>query len=164
MLELCRRLHHEGKRIRVLAIDDSWESPQAVARAKSRDQIMADNLLRIRAASPQAILIALAGNVHTRVSKGSPWNDKYIPMGWIVSQSVKDVASLNVESSGGSAWVITDQGMGVTSMGGRDQGTSPFVTIDDNSDSAYHGALYIGPMTAAKPALIQDEEFGKDGN
>ncbi|MEZ6034701.1 MAG: hypothetical protein R3C17_16525 [Planctomycetaceae bacterium] len=165
MLELLRRLRNDGKQIRVVAMDSSWEAPSGdIASlppeelkklkelANGRDREMAESVIQARARAPKAIVIAFAGNVHAKVVRGAPWDPKYIPMGWYVSQKVKNLVSLNAETSGGQAWVMTDRGIGPTNFKGDDNGSSPFVKLLDNAETGYHGTLYVGRISAARPA------------
>ena len=77
-------------------------------------------------------------------------------MGWFISQSVPDLVSLKVADAGGDAWVMgAGRGGGATPMRGKDQGDDPFIRIHDAPESGYHGTLYVGRISAAKPALAQ---------
>ncbi len=171
MLELLRRLRKDGGKIQVVAMDLDLEAPKGDPASLSpdelkrleklaagRDREMAKSVIRAREASPKAIVIAYAGNVHTKVIKGAPWDPEYIPMGWYVSQRVANVVSLNTETADGQAWVITDRGVGATAMKGKDRGKDPFVEMFDKAESGYHGRLYVGRITAAKPAVAKSGE------
>jgi hypothetical protein len=171
MLELLRRLRSDGKKFQVVAMDLDLEAPKGDPASVSpdelkrleklaagRDREMARFVIRAREASPQAIVIAYTGNVHTKVIKGAPWDAAYIPMGWYVSQKVANLVSLNAETAGGQAWVITDRGIGATAMTGQDRGKVPFVEKFENAESGYHGRLYVGRITAARPAVAKSGE------
>ena len=166
MLELMRRLRSDGKKLRVVAMDANWMAPEGdIASlppeklkeleelANGRDREMAKSVFQAREESPEAMVIAYAGNVHTKVIQGAAWDAKYIPMGWYVSQKVKNLISLDAEVASGQAWVITEQGSGPTKFNGKDRGPQPFVKLFENAASGYHGMLYVGPITAAKPAV-----------
>ena len=153
MLELIRRLRSSGHQVHVQAIDFDWARKPRDASAYYRDQAMAENLLQARKKSPEAILIALAGNVHTKTAKGTSWDEEYLPMGWFVSQSLPNLSSFNIQIAGGDAWVMTEQGAGKTSMNGRDQGDDPFLRINDTHETGYNGVFYIGRVSAAHPVL-----------
>jgi hypothetical protein len=155
MLELVRRLRSSGHEVHVHAIDFDWARQPADASAYYRDQTMAENLLQVRKNFPEAILITLAGNVHTRIAKGAPWDDQYAPMGWFVSQSLPDVVSFDIQISGGHAWVMTEQGEGERAMSGKDQGDDPFFLIDHTRETGYDGVFYIGRISAAKPVFTR---------
>ncbi len=165
MFELLRRLRSEEKRVQVVAIDCDWNVPeenlaslspeklrQLEELAKTRDAEMAKAVIQTRAKSDKAVVIAYTGNVHTRVIKGTAWDPDYLPMGWYVSQQVKNLVSLDVDHANGQAWVSTEKGSGPTRFSGKDQGATPFVTLFENASSGYHGKLYVGRITAAEPA------------
>ena len=153
MLELIRRLHSSGYKVHVHAIDFDWSRQPSEQSAYYRDQTMAENLLRVRKGSPEAIVIALAGNVHTKTVKGAPWDDKYLPMGWFVSQAIPDMSSFNIQISGGNAWVMTEQGAGERTFNGKDQGDDPFLLLNKTIEIGYDGVFYIGRISAAKPVF-----------
>ena len=165
MLELLRRLRHDGKMIQVVAMDSNWESPSVDPATLTREELrrleeltagrdlaMSKSVIQTRKQSPNAIVIAFAGDVHTRMIKGTSWDAEYIPMGWYVSQEVKDVVSLITETAGGKAWIQTDRGIGPTTIGGKNRGETPFVELFDAPQLGYHGFFYVGKITVAKPA------------
>lgn len=153
MLELVRRLHSSGHKVHVHAIDVDLNGQPGEQSAYYRDQTMAENLLRVRKGSPKAILIALAGNIHTKTVKGAPWDDNYLPMGWFVSQAIPDTSSFNIQIAGGSAWVMTEQGAGERTFRGKEQGDDPFLLINKTLEIGYDGVFYIGRISAAKPVF-----------
>ena len=166
MLELMRRLRSDGKRIQVIAMDANWTipdediaslPPEKIKKleelANGRDHEMAKSIIQAREKSAKAIVIAYAGNVHAKVTQGAAWDPKYVPMGWYVSQKVKNLISLDAEVAGGQAWVITERGTGPTNFSGKDRGPLPFVKLLESADSGYHGMLYVGRITAAKPVV-----------
>ncbi len=168
MLELVRRLRSEGKRIQIVTMDSNWILPeedfaslspeklrQLEELASKRDGEMAKAVIQARGKSTDAIIIAYAGNVHTRITKGTDWDPDYIPMGWYVSEKVKNLISLDVDHANGQAWVTTERGSGQTNFAGKDRGPIPFVELFGNADSGYHGKLYVGRITAAKPASMK---------
>jgi len=153
MLELVRSLRSQGNEICVRAIDAEWAK-----NANHRDRTMAESILEARKEIPNAILICLTGSVHNKTAKGAPWDAEYVPMGWTVSQAIPNLVSLNMTSAGGHAWQITDKGTGKTAKIGEDRGNDPFIQIHDTPKSGCDGIFYIGPITAAKPALIRPGE------
>jgi len=153
MLELARDLRSKGNDIYVRAIDGEWTE-----NANHRDRTMAENILGVRKQFPNAILICLAGNVHTKTTKGAPCDEQYVPMGWTVSQAIPNLVSLKVIFAGGHAWQVTDQGTGKTTMNGEDRGDDPFILIHDAPNSGCDGVFYVGAVTAAKPAFANAGE------
>lgn len=158
MLELVRRLRKDGNNVQITAIDFDWSSPQAGQSANGRDEAMANNLLKIRQELPDAVLISLTGNVHANTANGAPWNENYTPMGSMVSHSITDVVSLRVTCSGGQAWVIEENGPRVRALKGQDQGDTAGILFDETSVQGFHGELYVGRVSAAKPVLVANED------
>lgn len=176
MLELIRTLHAGGESVRVIAMDlDEWFpqgellllSTEELSKelALRRDSHMAQSVIQARKESPDALFIVFAGNVHTNVNKGAPWDDTfdtYVPMGHLMIQKIPDLVSLNVETAGRETWSTTDQSSGPTMRYGKDCGDRPFIEMNVNADSGYHGRLYVGPVTAAKPAVVNSGENRSD--
>ena len=172
MIELMRQLSKQGQQVRVLAIDTDWElpsglesiSPEELERIKmrmkklagARDKTMADAVIVARKKFPKSNIIVLAGNVHTNLNKGAPWDPKYIPMGWYLAQEIPQLRSLNVQFSGGKAWVMNEKGPGPSAFPGTDRGQDPFIELFKKPKNGRHGVLYVGKITAAKPAVSRN--------
>ncbi|MEM7146840.1 MAG: hypothetical protein AAF591_17040 [Verrucomicrobiota bacterium] len=160
MLELMRRLRAGGGDIRVVAMDASLlsagEGEGMAELANQRDREMGRNVIRARKDFPDALILALAGNVHANIKKGAPWDEGYAPMGWHVHEALPQVIGLNIETAGGESWGTRAEGTGVSSVRGEDRGDHPFVEMHVNADTGYHGRLYVGRITAAKPVLVID--------
>lgn len=168
MLQMVRQLVEDGHKVQVAAIDDDWtlkDAPkklptaeEALALAAKRDRAMADNVLKVVKQNADASLIVLVGNIHASTKSGAPWhaNDKsYKPMACCLKKSLPELVSLNLESAGGQAWVMTDVGVGPRDFQGRDRGKQPFIELYDEPADGYDGVLYIGRMSAAPPAKKQ---------
>ncbi len=170
MIELMRRLNKQGGDVRIVAMDINVELPnvdpklitpkeleQLEALVKGRDRAMAEAVLAARRGFPKSNVVVLAGNVHTRLSKGLPGDAKYTPMGWHIAQAVPDAISLNVDFRGGDAWVETEKGAGPTKMNGIDRGDDPFIEIFPKPRDGYHGTFYVAKISAARPAHDQKD-------
>lgn len=163
LLELSRRLVNEGRNLRIVAIDidpaelpkigsDDFRQDDVFAIARKRDKVMAENVAAVAKEHPESNLIVLVGNVHANLNAGMPWDPKYKPMGNLLRKQLTNVISLNTMSAGGEAWVSTEKGTGPTKMLGEDRGDTPFVEMFDKPTGGYSGILYVGKITAAKPA------------
>ena len=164
MIELMRRLNQQGEDVRVVAMDINVEVPNVdpklitpkeleriEAQVESRDRAMAEAVLAARRQFPKSNVVVLAGNVHARMRKGVPWDEQYAPMGWHIAQALPGAISLNVEFSGGEAWVATDKGVGPSRMRGVDRGNDPFIELFAKPQDGYHGTFYVGKISAARP-------------
>lgn len=175
LLELSRRLFADGRNLHIAAIDIDPSlvsdlikrvpsQKEIFAFARKRDQIMAKNIQAAAAKYPKANIVVLAGNVHTRLQEGTPWDAEYKPMGLILKQLMPGFVSLNTENSGGHAWVSTDRGIGPTKMIGKDRGPTPFVKLFPTLTKGYNGILYVGPITAAPPVHHKLQNVGDGKN
>ena len=162
MMELMRRLNRQGGDVRVVAMDINWPDvdPKSItpkelerleAQMKGRDRAMAEAVLAARRKFPKSNVVVLAGNIHTKLSKSLPGDSQYTPMGWHIAQALPDATSLNVQFSGGEAWVVTDKGVGPTRMKGVDRGNDPFIEVFTKPQDGFHGAFYVAKISAAHP-------------
>ena len=87
LLESLRALRHERGGVSV-ALFDSVVQPST---GHARDEEMARRLVAAALASPRdAVVIVLAGNVHTRTLAGVPWDAGYRPMAYLASARLGD--------------------------------------------------------------------------
>ena len=165
MLQLVRQLGRSGRRVRVVAIDVDFPLQGAAARqepitpeeivefSRKRDQQMAVNVQQAVAKYPIANLVVLVGNVHASVHRGTAWDAEYKPLGWHLKQRLPGLVSLNYQSSGGQAWVMSDKGAaGPRDISGTGRGDKPFVELHETTTSGYDGILYVGRLTAVPAA------------
>ena len=97
LLERLRVLRAAGAAIYVVAYD--------VPEADDRDTAMAEVIARRR--DPSAVFVGLSGNIHSRRTKGTPWNPELVPM---VAQLVArglPLTTYDVEWNGGAFWACT---------------------------------------------------------
>ncbi|WP_146585512.1 ChaN family lipoprotein [Posidoniimonas polymericola] len=162
LLELSRRLIADGREITVAAIDipanrieqllaEQPTPPRVLEFARQRDRVMAQNVAAAAERNPHANILVLAGSVHTNLQKGVPWDEEYEPMGSLLHHNKPGLVSLAAETSGGAAWVSTEQGTGPTAISGGDRGEEPFVELSPGAQPDRSGLLYTGPVTAASP-------------
>lgn len=152
LIEDLRKLRRQGSPVRLKLLDTTVPP----ADGRSRDHVMADNLKAAVDASPQDVFIALTGNLHSRVTLGSPWNPKYEPMGYFFTQAEpkRKVTALDVVYSGGTAWTC-DSGEAASckarEIGGKgdDKGVR---VISHSLEGGFHGVYNVGKLTASPPA------------
>lgn len=163
MLQLIRQLVADGRDVRVVAIDIDQDAELAARTApftmeealelgRKRDKQMADNVLAVTKKQPQANLLVLVGNVHANTNEGAPWDEEYKPMGSHLKKTLPKLVSLNFQSSGGQAWVMSDKNVGPTDFPGVDRGPRPFIELGESGRKGYDGVLYVGRMTASPSA------------
>jgi hypothetical protein len=99
LLERMRRLREQGLPIDVFLFD--LGPGQA---GTERDKNMAENIESQVRAHPEAITMALTGNLHAFKAPGSPWDPNYRAMGWHLAQDGLHVHSLGASHPAGTAW------------------------------------------------------------
>jgi hypothetical protein len=151
LLERLRQLRLKS-RVEVLALDRVRGTS---AEGDVRDQAMAERLGEALEARPDVHALVLAGNFHTRVQKGAPWDENHQFMGYRLAA----FAPYAVEIMGvaGSAWICT--GAEVESCKARDfpVGTlEPGIELGDEVNARGHHGIWRLPSTsAALPAMQQ---------
>lgn len=169
MIELMRRLIKQGNDVRLIAID--LDIPKILLKnfdpkdidpklieeyqrlSEKRDQVLAENVVAAWNNFPMSHVFVLTGNIHTKFTKGLPWDGGYKPMGWYILEQIPSALCLDFQCSGGRAWQATDHGVGPTRLDGIKRGDSPFVELFDNPKGGYHGLLYVGNATVAEPKV-----------
>jgi hypothetical protein len=141
-------------RLRVIALDPG--DPKLGGAA--RDQAMAERLADRLHVAPNDVVISLTGNFHNRLAR-APWDASYEFMGAVVARLVPEakIASLNVASTGGSAWMCeaTAADCGPRALHGSAAGTGPFrvALFTALSADGYHGTFSVGDLTPSPPAV-----------
>jgi len=149
LIEQVRRLAQAEEDVRLFCFD----SPPP-----DRERRLADNLVKARAEWPRATVIVLTGNVHSRTTKGVPWDADYEPMGLHLVRAGTRLTSLNVSSSGGTAWFCTGNTAAECgekpSRAEADRGSEAFVELAaEPRTDGHHGIYYVGAVSASPPAV-----------
>jgi len=152
LIEDVRMMRRRGQPVRLTLLDTSVPP----ADGQSRDQVMADNLIAALDASAQDVFIVLTGNLHSRVTLGSPWNPKYEPMGFLFTRAkpAVKVTALDVAYPGGTAWTCDSAdaaGCKVRAIRGKGDDKGVRVILHP-LEGGFHGVYNVGPLTASPPA------------
>ncbi len=156
MLSLLDKLRHfreQSYALRVILID-KMEMPRVPT---ERDLWMGEALAQSLSEMPDGVVIALAGNLHTRISRGTPWDPNYEPAGLILASKMPGVrlTSLDVSYQGGTAWFCTSgepSSCQVRSVRGRPDAQVGRVVLFPQVTNGYHGVYEVGALTASPPA------------
>jgi len=157
LIELARRLRHEGGPVGVLAFD-AWPEATRHDRGESREQAMAQNLRA--AARPGTRLIVLAGNAHVSARVGRPGAPDYAPLGALLA----DLAPLrlNIDLTGGSHWTCRKPGdcgpQPMPSHPALRPGTSLLGLDERGAEAGFDGYFHVGPIT---PSPLASDSVGQ---
>jgi hypothetical protein len=151
MLDLLRSLRRyldDDAALRLVLFDEQ---------TAQRDAAMAARLAAAAERAPQAFVVALTGNLHARIARGSPWDDSFEPMGLFLKQRLADrqVRSLDVGHAGGHAWICTTAeaaGCGEQTLRG-DESRPAGVYLDSGASPHYSGRYSVGELHASPPAF-----------
>jgi hypothetical protein len=152
LVEDVRTMRRKGRPVRLVLLDTTVPP----ADGRSRDQIMADNLIAALDASQQDVFIVLTGNLHSRVTVGSSWNPKYEPMGYFFTRAkpAVKVTALDVAYPGGTAWTCDSADAAsckVRAIRGKGDDKGVRVILHP-LEGGFHGVYNVGPLTASPPA------------
>ncbi len=150
LIDSLRVYRAAGLPVRVVLIDD----PTIPAR---RDSAMSAQIHSALAASPDDVFLALTGNVHNRLTRGTRWNAAYEPMGYLLRRAVdaQRIVSLDVAHAGGEAWVCfggTPASCGVKRLRERGGDEEGVVLFDERDGQPYSGRYQVGRLTPSLPA------------
>lgn len=145
LLEQLRALRAAGAAIEVVAYD--VPSPD-------RDTTMAEHVARTR--DPAAVFVGLSGNIHSRRTKGTPWNAELVPMvAQLVARGLA-ITTFDVSWNGGTYWACVSTKPNEPPQCGsheisRHEPGDPW-TLGPARDASHDGVYRIGRATAAPPA------------
>lgn len=149
LLESLRALALKAP-VRVLAFDLDPEDKKGAD--GERDAQMADALRSALNAQPEARALVLAGNFHTRVQEGAPWDPEHRFMGFLLSEF--QPYTIEIMGVAGSSWFCT--GRTTDTCIARDMPANelqPGLQLGDEiNDRGHHGHWWLAQVTASPPA------------
>lgn len=148
LLERLRQLRLRSK-VEVLALD---QEVGGLTDGDARDRVMAERLLDALQADPHARALVLAGNFHTRLHKGAPWDESHRFLGYRLLGA--QPYAIEIMAVAGSAWMCT--GAESASCGARDFPEStraPGIELGENvNERGHHGVWRLQRTRASAPA------------
>lgn len=155
LLDAIRRERRGGAPVRVALLDQD-----ARGLGIERDTLMAGRLRAAAAARPADLVIALTGNLHSRISRGSLCDPGFEPMGLVLARLLPErrITALDVAHTGGTAWLCSDaepSSCHVHELTATPRpGTGRKVVLDPGlRGSGYDGYYTVGRLTASPPAV-----------
>ncbi len=154
LLDRLRRLHEQGKPVRVELLD-RMEKP---ATSAVRDRWLAQALGEAFDKTPDGFVIGLLGNVHTRIRRGVPWDPDYEPAGFVLFEEKPDlhVTALDVSYRGGEAWTCTTaeaSSCQARSLRGRPGAPAEGVELFAEIANGHNGVYQVGELRASPPMV-----------
>lgn len=160
LLDEARRLRRQGRPIRVALVD--WDRSYG---GQERDRAMGEALATAarQARAEGGVLISMAGNAHSRITRGTPWESDYDPAGFVMVREAPDlsVTALEVAYAEGTAWTCTTNEVascGVRPLRGRGDAQGGRIVLHPEVKNGHHGVFHIGPPTASPPAVRADRK------
>ncbi len=136
----------------VVAFDIEAESDITGA---ERDRSMGELLLARLESMPDARLLVLAGNFHTRIQSGAPWDPAHDFMGHFLRE--QDPYAVEIMGVKGSTWMCPDpEHCRAWQM--PEAPFEPGLTLGDTlNDRRHHGVWWLPQISASPPATGADE-------
>jgi hypothetical protein len=124
---------------------------------REHDSLMAVNILQAKAKDPEAVIILLAGNIHTRTKQG--FREGYETMGYHLAKASRNqLLSLNLRQLNGTAYNNTGKGATVNTFPTDVSHykfyleREAFLLIDPGfKELGYDGIIYLKQTTASLP-------------
>jgi len=157
LLDGLRRLRAGGGDVAVVLFNRTPET----GGGPQRDREMADYLATVATASPQALLLVLTGNYHSRLVQGAPWDESYEPMARLLATTLAAgrLVTLDVAHTGGTAWVCLsgEEGCGSRQLKGRGPAGERGVVFNHSPEENGHDGWYrVGAIHASPPAAAAE--------
>ena len=120
-----------------------------------RDRSMGELLLARLESMPDARLLVLAGNFHTRIQSGAPWDPAHDFMGHFLRE--QDPYAVEIMGVKGSTWMCPDpEHCRAWQM--PEAPFEPGLTLGDTlNDRRHHGVWWLPQISASPPATGADE-------
>lgn len=154
MLKLIERLRVLGLKasLQLVAFDVAGDADLTGA---ERDRAMGEYLLARLEQAPDARLLVLAGNFHTRIQSGAPWDPAHDFMGHFLRD--QDPYAVEVMGVKGSTWMCPDPEH-CRAWLLPDAPFEPGLTLGDGlNDRRHHGVWWLPQVSASPPATGADE-------
>ena len=124
-------------------------SDDAASDAGTRDRAMADFLEGAR--DPDATLVVLSGNVHSRCRRGVPWDPDFIPAAAHLVERGLRITTFDVVSAGGTYWgIVGDDFRKGVQPNFEHPGGEPW-TLGPARDDTHHATYHVGITVASLP-------------
>lgn len=153
LLERVVQLRAAGHKLDVALFDINFDE---IGGPVKRDKRMADNIRSyLQRSDVTAKVVVLAGNWHTSLTRGAPWNADYEPAAFLLKDM--NPITLDLAYTGGSAWVCSRVSCGVSAF--RANGTTPLPNNPApgiylvSGVPRHNGVFYVGAITASAPAV-----------
>lgn len=154
MVDLIERLRVLALKapLAMVAFDIAEESDITGA---ERDRSMGELLLARLESMPEARLLVLAGNFHTRIQAGAPWDPAHDFMGHFLRGH--DPYAVEIMGVKGSTWMCPDpEHCRVWQL--HEAPFEPGLTLGDTlNDRRHHGVWWLPQVSASPPATGADE-------
>ena len=120
-----------------------------------RDRSMGELLLARLESMPDARLLVLAGNFHTRIQSGAPWDPAHDFMGHFLRE--QDPYAVEIMGVKGSTWMCPDPDH-CRAWQLPEAPLEPGLTLGDTlNDRRHHGVWWLPQVSASPPATGADE-------
>lgn len=154
MVDLIERLRVLALKapVQLVAFDVAGDADLTGA---GRDRSMGELLLARLESMPEARLLVLAGNFHTRIQSGAPWDPAHDFMGHFLRD--QDAYAVEVMGVKGSTWMCPDpEHCRVWAL--PEAPFEPGLTLGDAlNDRRHHGVWWLPQVSASPPATGADE-------
>lgn len=161
LIEEARRLRRQGRPLRIVLID--WDRKQG--EAQERDRAMAEALAAAarQAQAEEGALIFLTGNIHSRISKGTPWNPDFESAGSLLVREIPDlsITALEAAYADGTVWTCATSEVDscqARPLRGRGDAQGGRIVLHPEVKNGHHGLFHVGPLTASPPAVRADRK------
>jgi hypothetical protein len=158
LIDRVRALRASGLLIHLVAYDTDELT------GSERDAALAKVWLKRREARPEEFFLVMTGNIHANVTRGTPWDAGFTPMGWHLLKADPTVKALDMSFAAGTRWAC-DMAAG-SQLDCRVHGSTPSPRVAGIKGQSphlqlflgglvlegYHGLLYVGEVSASPPA------------
>ncbi|WP_233595588.1 MULTISPECIES: DUF1380 domain-containing protein [Corallococcus] len=162
LIDRVRALRTAGQRVTLVAYDTD------LLRGSERDAAQAKLWTERRTAQPNEVHIVLSGNTHTRIAKGTEWDQGFTPMAHLM-KDYPSLVVLEMSYAQGTRWGCDLDRNGKLACGlvgatpspkvAAREGLSPHIRrLDVPASEGFQGLLYVGKISPSLPAILGPQE------
>jgi hypothetical protein len=156
LLDELRKLRQGGRPIRAQLID---RQDIGASTSQERDRWMAEGMAQAFDENPGGIVITLTGDVHSRITRGTPWVADFEPAAFLLATMKPELrlTALDISAPDGTAWTCSTNEVSSCQerkLRGKGDGRSG-VVLHPQVTNGHHGIFSLGSLTASPPAVPQ---------
>jgi hypothetical protein len=155
LLERINELRASGQNVEVALFDGNTN--ETLGGAEREKKLAANIQSFVQRSGANGKVVVLTGNLHSRATRGLPWNAEFEPAGYLLKE-LRPV-TFDLAHAGGTAWNCTQDGCAVhparASHLTRLPDAPPLGIYRSSGTPGHDGVYYVGEISPATPVVAR---------